>query len=383
MNNMPLAALIRPRTLDEVIGQDALLGKDKPLRNLIESDKLKSIILYGPAGTGKSTLAEIITNTTKLRCVKMNATSISIKDIRKEGDVAHESGERAIIFIDEVHRLTSVQADSLLPYTEAGDVIFIGATTENPFFTIIGPLISRSHIFKLEPLNKKALVKVLLRGVQHYREEGKDIALPIDSVEHIIRVACGDARKALSILEMAVELMKESQGDVTLELVTNVAPSKYVIYGDDAHYDLASWMQGAIQASDPDSAVFALAKWLESGEDPRFIARRVLISASEDAFSNPLCVAVAHAAFTASEKVGRPECDILLAQAVIMTAQSKRDKTAANAIWEAVKDVKDGIDIAVPKAMRDSSYHGAKQLGHGSYAKESYVGIQKKYIKEI
>jgi putative ATPase len=286
------------------------------------------------------------------------------------------------ILVHNCHRFSKTQQDVLLPYCESGDVILIGATTENPFFSINSSLVSRSHIFQLEPLTRKHILKIILRGIGHYRENGKDLSLTQEAVDYIVNMCCGDGRKALNILEMSTHL--SDADEITLEVVQAAAPSKYMIFSEDQHFDLASAFQGSLQASDVDAAIYWLAKWLESGEDPRYIARRLLISAAEDAFSNPMCTAVAHAAYRSACDVGRPECDIVMAQATIMIAQSERNKTAAKAIWAAVKDVRTGEDIQVPKSMKDSHYPGAKHLGHGAYAEGAdpgaYIGVNKKYV---
>lgn len=378
--NQPLAHLLRPKTIDEIVGQEHLLGKGGPLRKLIESDKLSSMILMGPAGTGKTTLAECIALRTKARFVNLNATSAGVKDIRKEGQKAMDQRTQVVLFLDEAHRATAVQQDALLPYVENGSLIFIGATTDNVFFSLRSPLISRSIVFTLEKLGKKDLVKLIIKAIEYYKKTGREIEIDQDAIKHIIKVSCGDGRKCLTILEMAVAI---SEGVVDLKAAETAAPSKYSVLTEDGHFDLASWMQGAIQASDPDSAVFALAKWLESGEDPRYIARRILVAASEDCSGNPEVAAVAHNAFIAACEIGRPECDIILSHAVVLAASSPRDKSAAKAIWAAVKDVKDNLDIEVPKSMRDSHYCGADKLGLGAYKEgmnpEAYVGIGKKY----
>lgn len=380
-NKAPLAYAIRPQTLDEIVGQKHLLGKDCPLRKLIEGDQLASIIIYGPAGTGKTTIAEVIAKTTKSDFVRLNATTASVKEIRKEGDRARKEEIRVVLFVDEIHRFSRTQQDVLLPYVEAGHLILIGATTENPFHAINSPLLSRSHIFELHQLGEKDLLRLVLRVVQHYRKVGQEVTVDEDAIRWLVCVACGDGRKIISMMELAVEMVKATT--ITLEVVKSIAPSKYMVFNAQAHFDLASAYQGSIQASDPDAAVFWLAKWLESGEDPRYIARRLLVSAAEDAFSNPLYIAVAQAAYTAAAEVGRPECDIVLSAATILIATSKRDKSAAMAIWAALKDVRENLDVVIPKQMRDCHYPGAAQLGEGSYkdgaAQKEYVGVNKIY----
>lgn len=381
---LPLATILRPEKIDDIIGQEHLLSKDSPLRRLIEDNKLSSLILWGPAGTGKTTIARVIAKHCQLKFIATNATSCTVKDIRKQGDQAVKDSAPTVIFIDEVHRFSTTQQDVLLPYVEEGIIIFIGATTENPYHSINSALISRSHIFALESLTQKDLFKVLFRGVEHYRKSRK-LKVDVDAIKYISTVSCGDARKVLSILELAVELFNKDT--VTLDMVKTVAPSKYTVLTNAAHYDLASAYQGSIQASDPDAAVFWLAKWLESGEDPRYIARRLLVSAAEDAFSNPICMAAANAAYTAAANVGRPECDIVLSAATILVATSPRDKSAAKAIWTAVRDVRENVDVIVPRQMRDCHYPGAEKLGHGAYHDGSnqpeYVGVKKKYFYPV
>ncbi len=384
MKSIPLAKRLRPQTLDEIAGQEHILGEGRPLRQMIESDILASIILYGPPGTGKTTIAEVISLTTESKFVQLNATNASIKDIRKAGQEAEKEDNNVVVFVDEVHRFSKTQQDALLPYVENGHIVFIGATTENPFFTINSSLTSRSQaIYELFPLKPKHLAQVLLRGVNHYKSIDKKVTVKPEATKHIITVSSGDARKVLSLLEVAVTISDD--GVITEDLVRELSPSKHMVFGEGVHYDLASAFQGSIQASDPDAAIYWLAKWLESGEDPRYIARRLLVSAAEDAYSNPICTAVAHAAFTAAKEVGRPECDIVMAQATIMVAKSERNKTAANAIWNAVKDVKKGFDIEVPMELRDHSYKSASKLGHGEFQMDhdmnKYVGVNKKYVK--
>jgi putative ATPase len=288
-----------------------------------------------------------------------------------------------VIYLDEVHRLSTNQQDVLLPYVESGSLIFIGATTENPFHSVNSALLSRCLTFQLEPLGLKDLLKILVRGLDWYREKGKDVQVDTDAAKRMAALSCGDGRKILTILEMAVEVAEVNH--ITLETVNSVAPSKFMIFSQDMHFDLASCFQGSIQASDADSAVYWLARWLESGEDPRYIARRLLVSAAEDGFSNPLCIAVAHAAYTSACEVGRPECDIVLSAATILVATAKRDKSAAMAIWSAVKDVRDNLDVLIPKEMKDCHYAGAAKLGHGAYKdgmnQDKYVGVNKKYYK--
>lgn len=379
----PLAARLRPLVLKDVVGQKHLLAEGSTLRKIIASDKLTSAIFYGPPGTGKTTIAEVIANNTNSNFVKLNATSASVTTIRKEGQKAVKAGVRCVMFVDEIHRFSKTQQDVLLPFVEDGHIVLIGSTTENPFHSINSALISRSQIFRFEPLTEEDLARVLLRTIQHYRSERPKLSVSPEAIKHIIRISCGDARKAIGTLELAVECADTSQ--ITASIVKEIAPSKYMVFGEDDHFDLASAYQGSIQASDPDAAIFWLAKWLESGEDPRYIARRLMVSASEDAARNPECAMVAHSAYVAACEIGRPECDIILAHATILTAEAPRNKRAANAIWAAVSDVKKNKEEWVPKEMKDCHYPGAEKLGNGLYHdgmnQIAYVGINKKYVR--
>jgi putative ATPase len=374
----PLATRLRPAELEDIVGQSHLLSPGCALRKIIDSDKLSSAIFYGPPGTGKTTLAEVIARKTNSPFRKFNATSATVAAIRKEGEAATIENP-IVMFVDEIHRFSKTQSDVLLPYVEEGLIILIGATTENPFHSLTPALLSRSQIFNFEHLTEKDLVKLVVRTVEHFREN-RDISIDPDAVRHLISICCGDARKLINTLELAIE---SSEGVVTKAIVEELAPSKYLVFGKDDHFDLASAFQGSIQASDPDAAIYWLAKWLESGEDPRYIARRLMVSASEDAAGNPEAAMVAHSAYVAACEVGRPECDIVMAHATILTATAPRNKSAANAIWAAVEDVKKGRNIEVPKEMKDSHYAGAKELGNGAYHdgmnQDAYVGIGKRY----
>jgi putative ATPase len=375
--NIPLAHLLRPRIIDDVIGQRHLLTKNASLRKLIDDDDVSSMIFYGPPGCGKTCIAQIIADQTKCKSLKLNATSMSVTDVRK---FAKEEG-RKLLIIDECHRLSANQSDVLLPFVEDGTLNFIGATTENVFHAMSGPLISRSLIFQFEPLSRKDLLTLICKGLCHLQVERPNLTMDPDAALYVVDVSCGDGRKCITLFDLASRICENDI--ISLQTVKNVAPNKYMIFSEDLHYDYASAMQGSIQASDPDAAIYWLAKWLESGEDPRYVARRVLISAAEDAYDNPICTAVAHAAFIAAKEIGRPECDISLAQAVCLIATSKRDKSAACAMWSALKDVRESNEVWVPKEMRDAHYSGAKQLGQGAYHdgqnQFAYVGINKRY----
>jgi putative ATPase len=379
----PLPAIIRPTTLDEIVGQQHILGKNGSLRKIIESDNLKSMVLYGPAGTGKTTIARVISKVTNSIFVELNATSAKVTDIRNEGKKAANHKKltdgSTVVFIDEVARLTKTQSDVLLPYLEDGVFIFIGATTENPYCSLTSALVSRSFVYQLEPLNPKDLAQLILRAVKYYRDNGKDVRIDKEAVKHFIVVAGGDGRKVLSSVELAVAI----DNNITLDLAKAVTPSKYMCLSEDRKYDWLSALQGAIQASDADAAVYWLAQALEAGLDPRILARRIMVSASEDASGNPMAAMLAHSAYVSACEIGRPECDIILSHAVVTIATSVRDKSAAEAIWGAVSDVRNGYHLEVPKEMKDTHYLGAKQLGHGAFKdganQLAYVGVDKKY----
>jgi len=379
----PLAQRLRPRSLDDVVGQRHLLAPDAPFRRMIEQDALQSAVLYGPAGIGKTCIAQLIAQKTNATFLKLNATTLTVSDIRK---FAAREAKRRVLYIDECYRLTRTQSDVLLPFIEDGTLIFLGASTENPFHSLSGPLVSRSLIFQLNPLTEKDLAALLIKGIRHYHTDRPQLSIDKDAAKHIITVSCGDGRKCLTLLEMAVAVCKNHHVDV--ELVKAISPNRYMVFEakGDYHYHYASCMQGAIQASDPDSAIYWAMRWMESGEDIRYIARRILISAAEDAYGNPICTAVAHAAYTAAKEIGRPEFDIILSQAICLIATSKRDKRGAIAAWKALKDVKEGELVEIPKEMRDCHYAGAEQMGEGAYHdgknQEAYVGINKKYFEK-
>jgi putative ATPase len=369
---LPLALQLRPNTFDDIIGQPHLTNPDAVFRKCIEADNFSSFVLYGPSGTGKTSIVHVLEQRFKIH--KFNATTFTAKEVRKvlDGD------ENIIVMIDECYRLTAPQSDILLPYLETSRVRFIGCTVENPFHSMRSSLLSRCHIFETEPLSQLDVLKVLIKGVNCLKQNWP-VHLEKDAAKHISIVANGDARKALSILEMAFNY----KNHIDIDIAKRVAPSKYFVLADQDHFDLASAFQGSIQASDPDSAIYWLAKWLESGEDPRYIARRLLVCAAEDAYSNPICTAVAHAAYTAACEIGRPESDLVMAQAVCLIATSKRDKTSHDAIRAAVNDVRHGVTVEVPKSLKDSHYKSCEKLGHGSYNdgmnQEAYVSIGRRY----
>jgi putative ATPase len=370
----PLAARMRPRTLDEFIGQEHFLGPGKLLRRLLQADRLSSVIFYGPPGTGKTALAHVIAQHTKCRFRPLNAVAAGIKDVREILDEAktelEQTGQRTILFVDELHRFNRAQQDVLLPDVEEGRVILIGATTQNPFFAVNSPLLSRGQIFTFEPLSRDH-IKELLRRALADKERGLG-SIPVnitdDALTFLAEISDGDARRALSALEIGVLSVEQRPVEFTLEVAQESIQRKALDYDatGDAHYDVASAFIKSMRGSDPDAAVYWLARMLESGEDPRFIARRIVILASEDVGNaDPQALVVAAAALQAVEFVGLPECQLPLAQAVTYLATAPKSNAATVAITKARDDVRTGRTLAVPKHLRDASYRGAKQFGHG------------------
>ncbi len=358
----PLAARLRPRSLDEVVGQRHVLGTGAPLRVLIETDRISSIILWGPPGTGKTTLAEVIAATTNRAFERLSAVTSGIKDVREAIERAHDRlgqlGVGTIVFVDEIHRFTTSQQDALLPAVESGVITLIGATTENPYFEVNAPLRSRSTLFRLEPLNHDAIVTLLERGLHAENMTAADGVL----LEFAQRCG-GDGRQALTALEVACALA--APGPVEAMHAEQALGVSAMRYGRDDHYDVASALIKSIRASRPDAGVFWLARMLEAGEDPKFIARRLVILASEDVgLADPQALVVAVAAAQALEFVGLPEAQLNLAQAVSYLARAPKSDAVARAIWTARDDVRRGVDLEVPAFLRDGHYLGAEEIGH-------------------
>jgi putative ATPase len=380
----PLATRMRPRTLDEVVGQEHILAPGKLLRRAIEADRVGSIILFGPPGTGKTTLAQVIAASTRSRFERLNAVESGIADIRRVASAAanrlRSSGGKTILFIDEIHRFNRAQQDVLLPDVESGLVRLIGATTHNPFFYVNTPLVSRSQVFQLDPLSEEALITLMRRALDDAERGlgGKNVTVEDDALAHLARVSDGDARKSLNALELAtLTTPADDSGRVviTLAVAEESIQRKAVVYdGDgDAHYDTISAFIKSMRGSDPDAAIYWLAKMLYAGEDPRFIARRIVICASEDvglADSNALVVAMA--ASQAVESVGLPEVALNLAHSVIYIATAPKSNRSTLAIGKAMKEVREGVTLPVPKHLRDSHYKGSKSLGHGEGYKYSH-----------
>ncbi len=376
-NNEPLAQRLKPRTLEEYVGQEHILAKDKLLYRSIKSDRITSLILYGPPGIGKTSLAKIIARTTHCNYVELNAVTSGIKEIKAVVEKAQNEialkGKKTILFIDEIHRFNKTQQDSLLPHVEKGVITLVGATTENPFFEVNKALLSRSMIFKLEPLTEEHIIKVINRALTD-KELGYGsikIKLYDDALKFICKNASGDARKALNALELAVLTTNKSQDGiihVTLSVVEECMQKRQVSYdkSGDYHYDVVSAFIKSIRGSDPDAAVHYLARMLYSGEDPEFIARRIVISASEDiGNADPYAILIANATLNIVKSIGMPEARITLAQAVTYLATAPKSNAAYNAINAALMDIEKEDIGAVPMHLRDSHYGGAKELNHG------------------
>ena len=372
----PLAARLRPRTLDEVVGQQHIIGKDKLLYRAIQADKLSSIIFYGPPGTGKTTLAKVIANTTSAEFMQINATVAGKKDmeevVSKAKDVRGMHGKKTILFIDEIHRFNKGQQDYLLPFVEDGTIILIGATTENPYFEVNGALISRSVIFELKPLSKDDIRELIRRAV--YDERGMkayDAVIEEDALEFLADIAGGDARHALNAVELGVMTTQRSQDGkihLTLDVAQECIQKRVVKYDKtgDNHYDTISAFIKSMRGSDPDAAVYYLAKMLYAGESVTFIARRIMICASEDVGNaDPQALQVAVAAAQAVERIGMPESQIILAQAVSYVACAPKSNAAVCAISAAMKTVEATGNLPIPAHLQDAHYKGAAKLGHG------------------
>ncbi len=368
----PLAARLRPRSLDDVVGQQHLIGPDGPLRRLVDADRLSSVILWGPAGTGKTTLARLVAEASSKVLVQLSAVNASVKDVREVIAAAEERlgahGQGTILFLDEVHRFNKAQQDALLPAVESGVLILIGATTENPFFEVNAPLRSRSTLFRLQSLEPDDLIELLRRGLDYEGATASDEAL-----DYLAGRAAGDGRQALTTLEVAVALAAagdEGGDDVTATVTLADAEAatdlKALRYGRDEHYDVISAFIKSIRGSHPDAAVYWLARMLSAGEDPRFIARRLVIAASEDiGMADPMSLVVADAAARAVDFVGLPEARINLVHATVHLATAPKSNSAYAALNAAMADVQDRPAGEVPVHLRDASYQGAASLGHG------------------
>ncbi len=373
----PLASRLRPTTLDEVVGQQHIVGKDKLLYRAIKADKLSSIIFYGPPGTGKTTLAKVIANTTSAEFKQINATSAGKKDMEEVVQEAKNNqgmyGKKMILFIDEIHRFNKGQQDYLLPFVEDGTIILIGATTENPYFEVNGALLSRSIIFELKKLEKED-IKILLQRAVNDKEKGMGAyhaTIEEDALEFLADVCNGDARAALTAIELGIlttERGDDGQIHITIDVASECIQKRVISYDKtgDNHYDTISAFIKSMRGSDPDAAVYYLARMLYAGEDIKFIARRIMICASEDVGNaDPMALVVATSAAQAVERVGMPEAQIILSQAVTYVACAPKSNAAYGAIEAAMDAVKNNITPPVPAHLQDAHYKGAQKLGHG------------------
>lgn len=393
----PLASRMRPTTLEEVVGQQHIIGKGKLLYRAIKADKLSSLIFYGPPGTGKTTLAKVIANTTSAEFKQINATVAGKKDmeevVKAAKDLQGMYGKKTILFIDEIHRFNKGQQDYLLPFVEDGTLILIGATTENPYFEVNGALISRSSIFELKPLEKEDIKKLLMRAVEDTQKGMGSFHAQIDpdALEFLADVSGGDARNALNAVELGILTTDRSSDGIihfTLEVASECIQKRVVNYDKkgDNHYDIISAFIKSMRGSDPDAAVFYLAKMLYAGEDVKFIARRIMICASEDVGNaDPMALTVAVAAAQAVERIGMPESQIILSQAVTYVASAPKSNAAVNAIFAATEAVKK-YKTTVPSHLQDAHYKGAEKLGHGTGYKyaHDYPGhyVEQQYLPD-
>jgi putative ATPase len=420
----PLAVRMRPRTLDEFAGQGHFLAPGKLLRRMLEADRLMSVIFYGPPGTGKTTLAELIAQYTKSHFEQMNAASVGVKEVRAILDESRKriehGGKRTVLFLDEIHRFTRSQQDILLGDVENGLILLIGATTENPFFAVNSALVSRSQIFQFQALTEAEISALVRRAIQDPENGYGKLKMSIDddALNFIAISSDGDARRALTALEIAVlsQSKERDEGEgrrdenvaspsslipppssllhITLDIAQQSMQRKAIVYDHtgDEHYDAASALIKSMRGSDPDAAVYWVARMLEAGEDPRFIARRIAILASEDiGNADPNAIVIAHAAWQLTERIGMPECQLTLGQAAIYMACAPKSQASANAIWAAMEDVREGRTIPVPKHLRDTHYPGATRLlaGEAKYVNphstergfvdQDYLGVDKAY----
>lgn len=389
----PLASRLRPTTLDEVVGQQHIVGKDKLLYRAIKADKLSSIIFYGPPGTGKTTLAKVIAHTTSAEFMQINATSAGKKDMEEVITAAKNNqgmyGKKTILFIDEIHRFNRGQQDYLLPYVEDGTIILIGATTENPYFEVNGALLSRSVIFELKKLSKEDIRTLLLRAISD-KEKGMgayNAAIDDDALEFLADVSNGDARAALTALELGVLTTDRSEDGIihiTIDVASECIQKRVISYdkSGDNHYDTVSAFIKSMRGSDPDAAVYYLARMLYAGEDVKFIARRIMILASEDiGNADPMALTVAVSAAQAVERIGMPEAQIILAQAVTYMASAPKSNSAVNAISRAMNVVGRTKTPPVPTHLQDAHYKSAEKLGHGLGYKYAH-NYKNHYVKQ-
>jgi len=395
----PLAARMRPRSLAEFAGQKHFLGDGKLLRRILEADRLSSVIFYGPPGCGKTSLAELIATQTKSVFARLNAASAGVKEVRALLEQARDrlaaDGTRTLLFVDELHHFNRTQQDVLLPDVESGVVRLIGATTENPFFSLVSPLVSRSQVFEFQAVSTDEVLVVLQRALTD-QERGLGslgVSATDEALAFLADVSDGDVRRALTALEIGAHSVQG--GEIDLQVAQESIQKKAIQYDDDTHYDAASALIKSLRGSDPDAALYWLARMLEAGEDPRFLARRIVIAASEDVGNaDPQALVIANAAAQATLFIGMPECRIILSQAATYVALAPKSNAAYVAIDEALDDVRQRRVLPVPTHLKDSHYGGAKKLGHGEgyqyahsaadgWVDQDYLGVDRSYYRPV
>ena len=398
----PLAARMRPRSLDEFVGQQHFLGPGKLLRRLVDADQLRSVLFFGPPGTGKTSLARILANETNREFAQLSAIMHGVKELRAVLQAARErletGGPGTLLFIDEIHRFNKAQQDAMLADVEEGIVTLIGATTSNPFFAVVGALVSRSTVFQFQPLSSEDVRNLLTTAISDSdRGLGNEsISIEDDALLHLSNVSDGDARQALSVLELAAISLAEPR-QITLEVIREAIAHRAVQYDatGDEHYDCVSALIKSIRGSDPDAGIYWLARMLEGGEEIRFLCRRLVILASEDiGNADPSALPMAVSCFQACEQIGLPESQLILAQTVTYLACAPKSNASTVAISEACKDIREGRILPVPIHLRDKHYAGAKQLGHGEgyeyshnsddgVAAQDYLGVDREYYRPV
>lgn len=397
----PLAARMRPRQLSEFVGQTHILGEGKLLRRMLDADRLGSMIFYGPPGAGKTSLAELIAKHTRRKFERLNATTAGVKEVRELLSAAEHrlsvDGQQTVVFIDELHRFSRSQQDILLPDVENGTISLIGATTANPFFSLVAPLISRSQVFEFREMERADLLQLMRRALSdiHYGLGDQKTSVDEEALTLIAELSDGDARRALTALEIAVLSVSQTTRHVNRETAEESLQRRVVRFdpGGDDHYDVASAFIKSIRGTDPDAALYWLARMLEAGEDPRFVARRLVIAASEDiGNADPLALLIATAAYQATETIGMPECRINLAQATTYLASAAKSNAAYAGIDAAITDIRNHSVLPVPMHLRDGHYAGSERLGHGKgyqyphetpdgWLPQDYLGVDRTYYQ--
>lgn len=366
----PLATELRPNSLKDIIGQEHLTDNDKPLAKMVSKNIIRSTILWGPAGIGKTSIVRSLANETDSIFHQLNATKATVSDLRTIIASAAKSDKATIVFVDEIHRWNKSQQDTMLPVVEDGTIVLFGATTEKPKFAVNSTLLSRCLVLELKPLQLQSLIKIIMKVKDYYKQKGRKIEIDKDAAKTLMIRCSGDARKLITALETSIEILSDND-HVTIEHINLAIPDKHLVFdaSGNEHYDLAHCYQESIQNSDVNAAIYWLAKWIESGEDPAYICRRMLITAFEDCAGNPLAGPVAMSACYATERTGLPECVIPMALATCEMARSERDKTAYNAIMAAIDDVRNNVTIHVPPQLR---------AGTSGY----FAAITKEYVRQ-